>query len=130
MRTGPLFVSPLGQDSGPGTITAPLRTFDQAVTNSGGTRDIYVAAGTYTSALTDPVTSSVYGGYTNGWERSAANQSTLTLTNPLPLGGSPTLQLMRLNAPSANSDQGAVAVTTENATARLEQVTITSGPGS
>ena len=71
----------------------------------------------------------MYGGYTNGWERSATNQSTLTLTNPLPLGGSPTLQLMRLNAPSANSDQGTVAVTTENATARLEQVTISSGPG-
>ena len=38
-------------------------TFDQAVTNSGGTRDIYLAAGTYPSALTTPLTSSVYGGY-------------------------------------------------------------------
>ena len=126
-RTGPIFVSPLGQDSGPGTITEPLATFDQAVTNSGGTRDIYLAAGTYPSALTTPLTSSVYGGYSPTWTRSTANASTLTLTNPLPLGGSPTLQLLRLDAPTSNTAHGPVAVTVENASARLESVTVTTG---
>jgi hypothetical protein len=127
MRSGPIFVSPMGQDSGPGTITAPLATFDQAVTSSGGTRDIYLAAGTYPSALSSPLTSSVYGGYSASWSRSTSNASTLLLTTPLPLGGSPTLQLLGLNAPTSNTAHGPVAVSAQDATVRLEKVTVGSG---
>ena len=104
-----------------------MPTFDQAVTNAGGTRDIYLAAGAYTSTLTDPLTSSVYGGYGTGWSRSMSNASTVTLAEPMALGGAPTLQHLRLTAPSGNADQGTVAVTAENAAARLDRVTITSG---
>ena len=126
VRTGPVFVSPTGSDSSDGTITAPLQTFDQAVTTAGGTRDIYLAAGSYTSAPTNPLTSSVFGGYGASWSRSAASTTTVTLTQPLPLGGTPTLQLLTLSAPSGNTAQGSVAVTAEDASVRLERVTISS----
>ena len=128
-RTGPVFVSPLGSDSNPGTITAPVETFAQAVSTAGGTRDIYLAGGSYPVSLSTPVTSSVYGGYTATWKRSAAAASTLTLAQPYPIGDGSTLQLVRLAAPGTTDTQGSVAARATDVTARLEQVQVSSGPG-
>jgi hypothetical protein len=129
LRTGPVFVSPLGSDTNAGTIAAPVRTFGKAVSVADTSRDIYLAAGSYPSSLTSAMTRSVYGGYANTWSRRTSNVSTLVLDAPLSLGGSPTLQLLRLTAPSGNADQGTVAVTAQNASAKLEQVGISAAPG-
>jgi hypothetical protein len=85
-----LFVAPPalgGDDSNPGTMTAPLATIDAAITaahGDPGRAAVLVAAGVYEGPVTIREGVSVHGGYdaAAGWARSAALRATVMVREP------------------------------------------------
>jgi hypothetical protein len=87
-----VFVSPTGSDSAAcGTMAAPCLTVDTGVARAAaaGRRDVYVAAGTYTGAVTLADGVGLYGQYGTGWTRGTANTTTLVGTDSADAGGTP-----------------------------------------
>jgi hypothetical protein len=75
LRCGPVFVSPGGADSNPGTIDAPMRTIGAATLlarSLAPLRDVYVANGDYQETVVLEGGVNLYGGYdaAAGWARS------------------------------------------------------------
>ena len=75
-----VFVATTGFDSaGCGTMVEPCQSVKQGVlvAQSGGKRDVYVAAGAY-AGFTAADGINVFGGFDNSWNRSVSNVVTLT----------------------------------------------------
>jgi len=102
-----IFVSPRGDDAGPGTMSAPKRTVQAgAVAAEAVAKAVYVAAGTYEESLESAV--SLFGGYEDaGWTRDIGT-----------------------NVTAINGSQGAaVTANAETASIAVEGFTINAGSG-
>jgi hypothetical protein len=74
-----VFVSPAGDDTDPGTMSRPFRTFGAAVTVAGTqSKDVYASVGTYAEELRVVPGVSVYGGYSPLWQRSLSSVTRIT----------------------------------------------------
>ncbi len=74
-----VFVSPLGDDTNPGTMSRPVRTLAAAVsTAQARSLDVYAATGAYAERLFVLPGVSVYGGYGPSWQRSLASRTRIT----------------------------------------------------
>ncbi len=88
-----IFVSPMGNDSNPGTMAQPKRTIQGAITAAAASmpvKDVYVAAGTYTGQVTLSNGVSIYGGYNPAmipWSRGMMNTTTLDSGNTTAVAG-------------------------------------------
>ena len=141
MRVGPVFVSPLGLDSNPGTFNAPMKSLGAAILAAKGltpVRDVYVASrsGAFEESVVFVDGVSVYGGYDDitGWTRSAA---------PATINGGPTgawvtatsqpltLNLLSINAADNPTTGGhSIALIVEGAsTTTLERVSLIAREG-
>ncbi len=109
--TQAIFVTPIGNDTAPGTRTAPLRTLAAAVVaaQSQG-KHVYAGFGIYTERLVVANGVSVYGGYGTDWSRSLLNDTRIT-------GG-----------PGGGGTEAATA-SGITATTTLQHVTLAPGPG-
>jgi hypothetical protein len=106
-----VFVTPLGDDAGPGTRAAPKRTMTAAVATAAAQgKDVYAGVGIYTETLVVANAVSVYGGYGTDWSRSLSGATRLSggdtggpAEGAVALGISTptTLQLLRLTPPAA-----------------------------
>lgn len=75
-----IFVSPLGRIGGLGTREDPVSTIQAGIILAGSqNKDVYVAAGTYTSSTITMLNGvSIYGGFNAlNWSRGAAEQTTI-----------------------------------------------------
>lgn len=74
-----IFVSGLGDDANPGTISAPKRTLAAGVTAAAAQgKDVYATLGVYPEMLRLANGVSVYGGYDALWQRSPSNVTKIT----------------------------------------------------
>jgi hypothetical protein len=108
-----IFVSPTGDDSGPGTEAQPKQTISAGILAASNVdKDLYVAAGSYPGVLEMADGVSVYGGFDASWHRATGN--TTEITGGAVNGGTAaaearnittrtTLQLLKLSAPNATS---------------------------
>ncbi len=76
-----VFVSLLGDDANPGTMTAPKRTLAAGVAAAAAKGyDVYVSTGLYAEVLTVSNGVSVFGGYDGSWQRATGNVTKITGT--------------------------------------------------
>lgn len=112
-----IFVSPMGDDTHPGTMAQPKRTIQAAITEAARSmpvKDVYVAAGTYTGQVTLQNGVSIYGGYDASrmpWGRGMMNVTTLDSGSNSAVFGSGitnavTLQLLTIRAANATLPSG------------------------
>ncbi len=142
LACGPLFVAPTGNDENDGSRAAPLLTITTALQRAatardlGFARDVYVAAGRYTGALSLQADVNVYGGYDGvTWQRSTSTDTVLAGGNPVltgrDLAGALELQLVQVEADDAFfAGDRSTAVLLDNAGAvTLRAVDIAAGNG-
>src|SRR5262249_55600453 len=130
MACGPIFVSPSGADSNPGTRALPMRTVAAAVAAAAlytPRRDIYVATGMYTGVVATDGPVNIYGGYDPmTWVRSTSRPVIQAAGCPLfvdragSVGGTSLLSLMSISATTpVVSGQSAVGLIKQNAGGNL-----------
>lgn len=138
-----IFVSPMGNDTNPGTMAQPKRTIQAAITAAAGSmpiKDVYVAAGTYTGQVTLSSGVSVYGGYNATsipWSRGMMNTVTIDSGSNSAVFGSDlamavTLQALTIRASSATMAGGSsygIRLANNSATVTVEGCTVVSGDG-
>lgn len=107
-----IFVSPVGDDTFPGTRAQPKQHLLAATTaaNAAG-KDVYATFGNYSEKLTVLNGVSVYGGYGTAWERSLAyvtriDGSSGEAATAFGATAGTTLQHLTLNAPLSTSGGG------------------------
>jgi hypothetical protein len=120
----PVYVSPLGSDSDPGTPAQPVRTIAKAIalaTPSGF--PVYIAQGNYSESVSLATGVSLYGGYdpTTGWTRDPALHPSVivgditaiagALIHDLTLDG---LVIRSANAPAGSSSMGVFLESCQN----------------
>jgi hypothetical protein len=136
-----IFVSPIGDDTNPGTRSAPKRTFASAIPAAAAARkDVYASFGTYTEQLDVFDGVSVYGGYSSDWTRRGTGVTRLTVPDVHGTGEgvlaigvvSPTtLQLLTITfGMSDTPGAGSYGVRAINSSGlRIEYLTVRAGPG-
>jgi CARDB len=78
-ETRAIFVSPIGDDSGPGTRSRPKRTMTAAVGLAASRgKDVFSTFGTYAEVLKVANRVGVYGGYRTDWTRSVSARTRFT----------------------------------------------------
>ncbi len=135
--TNGIFVSPIGNDTQPGTRAAPKRTLAAAVAAqvAQNKRDLYLSQGAWTEVLRPASGKGVYGGYSaNNWSRDSTQLTTLTGVNaPLQIEmvSSVTVQLLQIiGGTPAAAGETAYGVKVINASqVKLEAVEIRAGDG-
>ncbi len=137
-----VFVAPFasgGNDSNPGTRTAPKATISAGVSTAttSGKRDVLVAQGTYLEqVLINTPNKGVFGGYTVGtWARSLATSVTVTGVNtPLRISNANNTVVQAINFIGANavgvSQPAYAGLVTNSNSVRLERLTLQAGNGS
>ena len=133
-----VFVSPTGDDTAPGTRSAPLRNLVTAVETARSRRDdVYAMAGTYQERLSVANGVDVYGGYVAGWGRSPTAATRIDpLTSPigvevLQITAPTTLQLLTIatHEPSVPGESSYGLYVSHSPGVLIDYVTVTAGPG-
>jgi len=132
-----IFVAPGGNDSNPGTRTAPRRTIQAGIAAAApGRLSVYIAAGTYAESITLAPGVSLYGGYTAGtWSRNATNVTTIQggttavfarVNEPVVLQR---LTIIASDATTAGQSSYGVRIAGSGATVTLQRCTVRAGRG-
>lgn len=139
--TKAIFVSPLGDDTNPGTMKQPMKTLQAAITKAGpAKKDVYADKGTYGGEVLLAAGVSVFGGYdsTTQWSRAMTNISVIqsdTTTGVLGSNiNSPTeVQLFTIKSQSGGQGSGdssyGVRLSSSSAMITLRGCTIAPGDG-
>ncbi len=137
--TKAIFVSPLGDDTNPGTMQKPMKTMQAAISTAGpAKKDVYADKGTYGGTVLLASGVSLYGGYdsTTKWSRALTNVSVLQSDTTTGVIGSninsPTeVQLFTIKSQSAGSNSGesSYGVRLSNSSAQITIRACTIAPG-
>jgi hypothetical protein len=127
-RTGPVFVSPAGDDAAAGTIAAPVATIDHAMAIA-GSRPVYLAKGSYAHASAGTAATSLYGGYDPlTWKRSPGGTS-IALTVTLSGTGALAWQEIGLTAPDGSAPRAVDLTDATLVAGRVDLQVGAAGPG-